>query len=141
MAGEVALGLAKSIRQLSRVPAQTASAVAEQLSSELEQGYAAGIDPYGQAWAPLRPSTLARGRTPPPLTDTGAMRSASVVSPLGGAGVGFGGLPEYAVYHQEGTAQMARRRVLPDAGLPSAWRAIIAREYRAALERGMAGAA
>lgn len=84
-----------------------------------------GADPYGETWAPLAPATLAKGRTPPPLTDTGAMRESLRVSVTETAIVASIASP--AGYHQDGTRYMPARPVLPDyaRGLPDAWRASI----------------
>lgn len=84
-----------------------------------------GADPYGETWAPLAPATLAKGRTPPPLTDTGAMRESLRVSVTETAIVASIASP--AGYHQDGTKYMPARPVLPDyaRGLPDAWRASI----------------
>ena len=84
-----------------------------------------GADPYGETWAPLAPATLAKGRTPPPLTDTGAMRESLRVAVTETAIVAS--LENPAGYHQDGTRYMPARPVLPDyaRGLPDAWRASI----------------
>ncbi|MEY5061185.1 MAG: Phage virion morphosis family [Planctomycetota bacterium] len=84
-----------------------------------------GADPYGETWAPLAPATLAKGRTPPPLTDTGAMRESLRVAVTETAIVAS--LESPAGYHQDGTRYMPARPVLPDyaRGLPDAWRASI----------------
>lgn len=124
------LGLAKSMRQLKRIPSQIVTAVAPRLNALIQQGFSQGTDPYGIAWAPLKPATLAKGRTPPPLTEFGALRGSAVLTPASGAGLILGTPPFYGPIHMAGTDDMAKRRYFPDAGLPSAWRAVIADEYR-----------
>jgi hypothetical protein len=91
----------------------------------IDSSFTLGADPYGETWAPLAPATIAKGRTPPPLTDTGAMREGLRVSVTQDAIVAS--LPDPAGYHQTGTRHMPARPVLPDdaRGLPDAWRAAI----------------
>ena len=90
-----------------------------------ESLFVLGADPYGETWAPLAPRTVAKGRTPPPLTDTGAMRESLRVNVSEAAIVAS--LADPAGYHQTGTRYMPARPVLPDdaRGLPDAWRAAI----------------
>lgn len=85
----------------------------------VEDEFARGADPYGRAWAPLAPSTLARGRTPPPLTATGTMRGSRVVVPVGLTTKIR--LPFPAAYHQTGTPRMPARPIVPDGGTPERW--------------------
>ena len=91
----------------------------------IDSTFTLGADPYGETWAPLAPATLAKGRTPPPLTDTGAMRESLRVSVTQDAIVAS--LESPAGYHQNGTRYMPARPVLPDygRGLPDAWRQAI----------------
>lgn len=132
------LGLAKTLRGLSKVPSQIAVEVSRDLNRRLEAGFAMGVDPYGHMWAKLRPATIAKGRFPPPLTDKGAMRARTRLIPMAGAGLklkeSLGGAPER--FHMGGTRYMAKRRFFPDAGLPASWRAdirkVAARVFRKA---------
>ena len=91
----------------------------------IQSEFVLGTDPYGETWAPLAPATLAKGRTPPPLTDTGAMRETLRVDVTEAAIVASMASP--AGYHQDGTRYMPARPVLPDysRGLPDAWRVAI----------------
>ncbi len=114
------------------MPSQISKDFAKWSTQRLREGYAEGKDPNGNAWAPLRPATLARGRFPPPLTDTGKMRDSTKAVALPGSGVGFEIGPAYAVHHYQGTTIMAAREQLPHGGLPSKWRAELARLYRVA---------
>lgn len=84
-----------------------------------------GADPYGETWAPLAPATIAKGRTAPPLTDTGKMRESLRVNASQSAIVAS--IDDPAGYHQSGTQRMPARPVLPDdaRGLPDAWRQAI----------------
>ncbi len=116
------LGLLKAnLARLSRVPAQTASAVSKSIAAQINAQFDSGQDPYGRKWAALRPATLRRGRRPPPLTDTGAMRDSVRVSPAPGAGVTITIGAEYARFHQTGTVNMAQRPILPHGGFPRGW--------------------
>lgn len=91
-----------------------------------------GVDPYGDPWEPLADATTDRGRTPPPLTDTGAMRGSLSVRPMRGAGVQIT-IDHPAAPHQTGWSgpqgSGPARPILPARGeLPIAWQDLIAEE-------------
>lgn len=110
-----------ALRELAKVPAQIAPAVAKRIKQDIERYFSAGQDPYGKAWATLRPATLAKGRRPPPLTDTGRGRSGIRVSPTQGAGLQITSDVPYLVYHMRATANRAARKFLPEGVLPAKW--------------------
>jgi hypothetical protein len=58
---------------IERAPARISSELDPLLQAEFD----AGQDPYGAAWLPLAPATVAKGRSAPPLTDTGKMRASA----------------------------------------------------------------
>ena len=119
--------LMKLVDRMSAVPARTAALAAPKLDRLVAAQFRQGVDPYGRAWAPLRPATLALGRHPPPLTDTGAMRDGIGVRVNPGRRAGLRlvvGAP-YARFHQTGTRYMAARRIAPQFGMPQAWRAVL----------------
>src|SRR5690606_17437543 len=72
--GVNAFGLARALRELVRVPSQIAGAVSDAINDRIQAGFDQGTDPYGSPWAELAPYTLAKGRTPPPLTESGGLR-------------------------------------------------------------------
>lgn len=114
--------LARNIGRLAQVPSRMAPAASREIASLIDRQFSAGRDPYGRAWAKLKPSTLARGRRPPPLTDTHEMRNGIQVRPMQGAGIAvtFGNdVP--AVFHQYGTKHMAARSILPRGAFPATW--------------------
>jgi hypothetical protein len=119
--------LTATLRDLAHIPSQVSAEVSKELTKELQKEYTSGSDPYGKPWAPLKPSTLAKGRRPPPLTDTGRMKSGTVAFPLPGAGVAVVVGAEYGKYHQTGTSKMEARPILPDKGMPPKWREIVKR--------------
>lgn len=85
----------------------------------IEQEFEAGADSYGKKWADLRPATLDKGRHPPPLTDTGAMRdSVTTQASADGIHITVGG-PSH--FHQHGTRHMVARKILPEDSLPQSW--------------------
>jgi len=88
---------------------------------DLMQRFAAGEDPYRRAWAPLKPATLAKGRRPPPLTDTGRGKRGIRFSPSRGSGIGITSSVGYMRYHMRATAHRAARKFLPEGRLPKAW--------------------
>lgn len=100
----------------------------------IDSCFTLGTDPYGQTWAPLAKSTMAKGRTPPPLTDTGKMRGSVVVYAM--MQTIHAWVADPAGYHQRGTKYMPARAVLPDErGLPPAWEAEIRESAMAVIER------
>jgi hypothetical protein len=115
-------GLEAALRRMATVPARAAKRAAANLQELVDTEYDVGTGPYGAPWAPLAPSTVARGRHAPPLTDTGAMRASTVVAPTRGAGVSITFGAPYAVYHHTGTSRMPARPVAPvGAAFPRSW--------------------
>jgi phage gpG-like protein len=120
------LGLLQvSVAKLAAVPSQIAPDVARGIEGEIREEFQAGTDPYHRPWAQLRPATLAKGRRPPPLTDTREMIGSLDVRPSQGAGVTVEFGAEYAGFHQVGTKDMVARPPLPTGGFPSTWSQII----------------
>lgn len=120
-----------TLRALSEVPSRVAADASVRIAGLIDESFDAGIDPYGRPWAPLKPYTLAKGRFPPPLTDSGAMRSSIDVHPTAGAGIEVTIGTDYATFHQAGTRDMVQRQILPQsAGLAPSWREAIAEAVR-----------
>lgn len=130
--------VAQAVRQLSRVTSVASRDAADEIAFLLQQEFDTGADPYGASWAPLAESTLETGRTPPPLTDTGALRDIDV-SALPGAGLAIALGEEYGAFHQigfrVGKTDVPARPILPTRGLPDMWRRAIADAVDAAWER------
>lgn len=111
--------------ELATVPSRTARGVSDRLEELVQEEFDRGTDPYEEAWTPLAPATLARGRSAPPLTDTSAMRDSLRVFPLAGAGVGVT-IDHPAGPHQTGWSgpqgSGPARPILPARGeLPDGW--------------------
>lgn len=124
--------LRANLEQVSRVREIVARDAAPAIAADIDREFGAGQDPYGRAWAPLSPATLARGRRPPPLTATGAMRASLMTRSMSGIGIGLQiGGP--ASLHQSGTRRMPARPIFPADGLPEKWVAAL----RAATERAI----
>jgi hypothetical protein len=126
--------LKANLANLARVPSQAAREASTEINQLIQQEFDDGRDPYGKAWAPLRPATLATGRTPPPLTKSGKMRSGTLAKPLQGIGIGLS-LPFPGYFHQRGTRRMRARPVLPYGGMPRAWSNAIRNATARALAR------
>ena len=133
--------IALSLRQLSRVPAQASEDASTKIAGLIQQGFDRGVDPYGRPWAPLKASTLAKGRTPPPLTDTRELRKAEV-KPAKGAGVSVKLGAQYGAFHQVGFhvhgKPVPARPPLPAHGLPKEWNAAIRESVEDAAEKALA---
>jgi hypothetical protein len=131
------LGLLQAnLAKLARVPSQVAGDASEGIRSEIEAEFEGGHDPYGKSWEALAESTIARGRRPPPLTDSGDMAAVDV-HPTSGAGIAIEFGPEYSGFHQTGTKNMPARKPLPEAGFPTSWSKAIADAATARVEKAM----
>lgn len=120
--------LAANLGRLAEVPSRASRRASAAIAELVEEEFQAGADPYGNAWTPLAPSTLARGRTPPPLTDTGRMRESVAVQPMRGAGVSIT-IEHPAAPHQTGWSgpqgNGPARPILPGRTFPRRWREAI----------------
>lgn len=145
MVGIEAIGrLKETIRRLSDLSRATAEEAREPLNTFLQQQFRAGTDPYGKPWAPVKPSTLARrkvSRSSTPLTDTATMREGTLVEVRSGgrAGLVIKAGAAYSYFHQVGfrvyRARVPARPVLPDRGIPAAWRRVLDDAARRAAAR------
>jgi hypothetical protein len=122
----------QSLRNLVNVPSRAAGPAADGITKELRREYRAGTDPYGKPWAPLAPSTIARGRRNPPLTATRAMAGSTVAKTLPGAGIGLVADFPAAVHQNSRRARLPQRHVFPVGVLPARWREVIERAIRKA---------
>jgi phage gpG-like protein len=86
-----------------------------------------GKDPYGQPWAPLV------AREGQPLRDTGRLANSWSAFGVGPSGFRIGTDVEYAAFHQEGTARIPRRQIIPEGDLPQSWERDFAAELEVAL--------
>lgn len=120
--------LAENIGKLAGVPSRASRRVAQELRPLIQEQFDEGADPYGRSWKPLAPSTIDRGRFPPPLTDTGEMRDGIRVQPMRGAGVSIT-IPHPAQCHQTGwigpQGTGPARPILPGRGMPPRWQEVI----------------
>jgi hypothetical protein len=132
MRGIEAIGQLKGVlRRLSDLPRAVAVEAKPKIDKLLREGYQNGVDPYGNAWAPLKPSTLARGRHAPPLTDTRKLRDGTVSKLRSGLRAGLvlmTGAP-YGYFAQVGfrvgRTSVPPRRILPQYGLPVGWKIVL----------------
>jgi hypothetical protein len=120
----------ETIRKLSDLPRAIALEAKPALDRALRAEFTSGTDPYGRPWAPLNPSTLAKGRTPPPLTDTRALRQGTKVQPRRGLRAGLVLMTgPHGYFHQVGfrvyRTRVTPRRVLPQFGIPAGWKIIL----------------
>lgn len=131
--------LEDNLHRLSGVPSRVASDGAERIDALIEDQFDAGTDPYGVAWEALAESTLDKGRFPPPLTDTTALRSTRDVSPMAGAGISITFDEGYAGFHQGGTRNMPERMILPNDAFPPTWEAALEEASSDAFADAMGG--
>ena len=116
--------LAVALEGLGDQIAEVAKEACEDLAHVVEAQFDAGHDPWGNAWAPLRPSTLRR-HGPPPLTYTHDMRDSLKVEPLANT-ISFT-MDGPAIFHQRGSGGM-HRQILPeqaDGRLPQAYEQVV----------------
>lgn len=122
----------RTVDRLGQLPRDLARAAAPDIALAVRAEFQNGTDPYGQPWAPLRPSTL-RQHGPPPLTASGRAKDRTTVTP-GRLGIVIRLGASYLAFHQVGfrvgRTKVPPRKVLPNRGLPRAWRAILNRRAR-----------
>jgi phage gpG-like protein len=131
--------LEENLRKLAEIPSRAAVEASVEITKELKREFASGKDPYGRAWAPLKPSTIKSGRRAPPLTDTGTLRDGTEAKPLRGAGIAVTVGAPYGVYHQAGTRKMAPRKILPELVMPASWNRAIVNAVRKAFKKVVKG--
>ncbi len=110
--------------RMARVPSRVAVPAARALETRWRASYAAGTDPYGKPWAPLKPSTVRRKGHATILVETGETFDLTRVLALPGAGIKFTVGPK-GFWHLTATENRAARPILPLYGLPATWRADI----------------
>jgi len=126
------------LHDLALVPRRVAEIAAPRLTKLLQDEFRQGQDPYGNDWAPLAASTLARGRHPPPLTDKRPLRrgTRAMVNPGRRAGIRILVGAPYGAFHQlgfrVGRTKVPPRRILPQFGMPKTWRAVLEKAARQA---------
>lgn len=111
------------VKGIAGLPKLTAKRAAKKIEGLIAEEFDRGADPYGNAWEPLAESTIARGRTNPPLTDTGDMRGSVQVTVYGTDIVAS--VDDPFPYHQAGTANMPARPILPTGATPDSWVAAV----------------
>lgn len=135
------INLGSRLRELASVPSQAVKAASEDIADLIEKEFDAGNDAYGQPWAPLKKSTLKKGRHPPPLTDTRQLRESVEVKPMKGAGIQITLDEVPGVFHQKGTKNMVKRPILPDGPrMPEPWTQAIASAADEAVSKRMGAA-
>jgi hypothetical protein len=110
--------LEQMLDELIQTPRKIAVEVAPKITKLLQRQFARGVDPYGRKWR-----RLATGRAAH-LTKTGKLRSGTRAMPGMGGRAGLRvvvGMP-YGSFHQTGTSRMPARKILPERGMPAAWR-------------------
>lgn len=113
--------------------------MAKRISWDIQANFDLGRDPYRKTWAPLAPSTIKRGRFPPPLTDTRKGRQGVKVKPMQSGGIKLLNSVDYMGIHQKGAPNIPRRSFFPDNTLPKRWNEIWEEELEKALEKKLNG--
>lgn len=127
MRGNLAVALAslgkleQVIDELGTLPRKLAVEAAPKLTRLLQRQFAQGVNPYGRTWA-----RLASGKRSH-LTRTGKLRAGTRATPMLGGRMGVRLVvgARYGAFHQTGTRNMPARKILPDRGLPRAWRDVL----------------
>ena len=110
--------LAHQLQELDQVPSRASATAAQELDQALQVEFTEGTDPFGNPWLPLAPATTRKGRSAPPLTDTGKMR-ASARAAAERAGLAVHVAPPAPFLE-------AKRPILPIRGeTPGAWEGIV----------------
>ena len=126
--------LSRKIADLSQMPSRVSAKAAPEFTTAIQQEFSAGKDPYGAPWASLSAETLRKGRSAPPLTDTGRMRASARAEAAGKAGIAVHIAPP-AIFLQ------AKRPMVPALGVePPRWREILESTARQDFASTMRGA-
>lgn len=119
--------LASRIDGLADVPSRAATRAIPMLDASLQAEFSEGRDPYGTAWAPLSAATQRKGRSAPPLTDTGRMRATARAMATSRTGLAVTIAPPAQFLE-------AKRPMLPEHGEPPAWREAVEAAVKAELD-------
>lgn len=113
--------LEQVIDELGTLPRKLAVEAAPKLTRLLQREFSQGVNPYGRTWA-----RLATGKRSH-LTKTGKLRDGTKATPMLGGRMGIRLVlgARYGYFHQVGTRSMPARKILPDRGLPRAWRDVL----------------
>ena len=128
------------IRRIGEAGPELWRRIAPTIKSNIAAQFATGVNPYDTPWKPLRPATLAKGRTPPPLTETGALKNSIRVTAAGYT-LSVIAADRVAGLHQNGWRRTrnkyrrgkvvgqttigpgaTKRQILPDGRIPNKWR-------------------
>ena len=112
--------LARAFAELIGLVPAVSQTAAPTIAASIAKQFDDGRDAYGNTWASLAVATIQKGRSPPPLTDTGAMK-ASVKVEARGSDLVASVDDDPARFHQFGTKNMPARPVLPTVDVPSEW--------------------
>jgi hypothetical protein len=136
--------LARHLDSLAAVPSRASKEVAERITDLLAEQFEAGVDPYGNPWAPLAERTLRKHGAPPLQAEFGGvpgpMAEGTIARTKSGAGVVLE-VPFPGGIHQTGASKppawrMPARKILPEGGrLPAAWKRAIEESVAGALRR------
>lgn len=135
--------LANRIADLAKVPSRASRRVAVAITRLMYEQFDVGADPYGNTYAPLEESTLAKRSqtTEPPLTDFGNMRRSLEVRPMASAGVSVT-IDHPAEDHQTGWSGPVgagpARPILPYGVMPERWAEAIEAEVTAEVKKTVA---
>ena len=122
------VGMRAALGELLKVPSQVATRAIPVLNKRLAKMFTNGVDPYGNKFAPLKPSTLKRKAAYANpgwiLVRRGVMANETRFEAAAGAGIKLivGPAGEQA---QRGSYNREPRKIVPENGLPAEWRADI----------------
>jgi phage gpG-like protein len=138
-AGDAALAtITRALNELASVPSRAAADACDGIEALIQKEFDDGAGPYGDPWKALAKSTVARGRSAPPLTDSGELRNVTV-RPTAGSGISVELGEDYGAFHQVGTGNMPARPILPTGPLPTEWSEVIDQAATAAFDKTLSG--
>jgi hypothetical protein len=113
------------IQELLKVPSVAAARVCPKLNKRVDRMFDSGTDPYGNPWAPLKPSTIRRKRAyrwpSKILVRAKKLWPATRFVPRGGSGLSMV-VGDSGIHAQSGAPAREPRAIVPQYGLPSEWR-------------------
>lgn len=128
--------LQSMLADLAAVPRKVAEQAAPRIDRLLQAQFRTGRDPYGNAWAALKASTLKTGRRPPPLTGFTRQLRTGTKATAARSGIRIEVGARYGFFHQAGfrvgKTRVPPRRILPQYGMPREWSAVLTRSAKEA---------
>jgi hypothetical protein len=119
--------LRQKYEQIAEIHPDVVRSVADRVAAVVRAQIAAGTDPFGGKWAPLKKGSGTRL----------ASFAGKVKTKISGDVISIVVDDFKAIFHHEGTAKVPTSQILPDGEMPDSWRRVIGDEFHAELLKAM----